>query len=88
VGSPRTFYVRPGVGLARHAHPSFEQRGDLVIATNDFDWGLAAGVAAGREVPVPHFPVNVEVATFLSRGEDNTNSRWTTAVQVVREIHF
>ena len=90
VGNPASFYVRPGVGFARHAFATLTPvSNDQVVNGTSFEWSPAAGIAAGREVRViPRFPLNVEAAAFYSRGEDSTSPRWTAALQVVREIHF
>ena len=90
VGDPATFYLRPGVGFARHAFATLTPvSNDQIVDGTSFEWSPAAGIAAGRQVRViPRFPLNVEAAAFYSRGEDSTSPRWTAALQVVRELHF
>jgi hypothetical protein len=89
LGNARTLYVRPGVGVASHAFGTYVQQGtDLYLARTGHEAGLAGGLAVGRELPIPGFPLNVEVVGLYSRGEDSTSPRWSTGLQVVREIRF
>ncbi|HEX6745836.1 MAG TPA: outer membrane beta-barrel protein [Longimicrobium sp.] len=90
VGDPEQVYVRPGIGLGRHAFPiylvgaSSVERADI-----SHEAGLAAGVALGRVVRVARgFPVAVEAVTLWSHGEDSAGSRWGAGVQVVPLLHF
>jgi len=48
----------------------------------------AVGLAIGRRVPIPGFPLNVEAAARWSGGDDSTNPRWSTGLQIVRVIRF
>ncbi len=90
VGNPATFYVRPGVGVARHAFDTLTPTsGDTYVAGTSFETGLAAGVAAGRQVRlIPGFPLNVEGIAVWTQGEDSTRPRWSTGLQVVHDFHF
>ncbi|HEX6745837.1 MAG TPA: hypothetical protein VF092_00880 [Longimicrobium sp.] len=90
VGDPATFYVRPGVGVARHAYDKLTPVGnDQMVAGTGFETGLAAGVAAGRQVRlIPGFPLNVEGIAVWTQGEDSTRPRWSTGLQVVHDFHF
>ena len=89
LGNARTLYIRPGVGFASHSFGTYRQQGtDLYIARTDHEGGLAGGLAVGRELPIPGFPLNVEVVGLYSRGEDSTSPRWSTGLQIVREIQF
>ncbi|HSU14685.1 hypothetical protein [Longimicrobium sp.] len=89
LGTTQTLYVRPGVGFAGHSFGSYRQRdGDVLISQTSHEWGPAASIAVGRELPIPGFPLNVEAVALYSRGEDSTPARWSAGVQIVREIQF
>jgi len=88
LGGP-SFYVRPGVGIARQGFLVQVPLGnDGIIEEMRWETGPAAALAAGRVVPVPGFPLNVEGVVFWSGSEDSTNPRWSAGVQITRVIHF
>jgi hypothetical protein len=90
LGSARTLYVRPGIGIARHAFTVYRPLpADGYAAETGYEGGPAAGVAVGREIAViPGFPLSVEAMALYSRGEDSTSPRWTAGVQIVRDIRL
>jgi len=90
LGNARTLYVRPGIGIARHAFTVYRPLpADGYEAETGYEGGPAAGIAVGREVAViPSFPLSVEAVALYSRGEDSTSPRWTAGVQIVRDIRF
>jgi hypothetical protein len=89
-GSPRTIYVRPGIGFARHTFAFYQPLlADGWKLGTEGEWGPAAGLAVGREVSVvPGFPLNVEAVARWSGGEDSSSPRWSAGVQIVRDLHF
>jgi hypothetical protein len=89
-GSPRTVYVRPGIGFARHTFAFYQPRpADGWELKTEGEWGPAAGLAVGREVSVvPGFPLGVEAVARWSGGEDSSSPRWSAGVQIVRDIRF
>ncbi|HSU14686.1 hypothetical protein [Longimicrobium sp.] len=89
-GSPRTIYVRPGIGFARHTFASYRPLPtDGWKLETEGEWGPAAGLAVGREVSViPGFPLGVEAVARWSGGEDSSSPRWSAGVQVVRDVRF
>jgi hypothetical protein len=89
LAGPGSFYVRPGVGVARHAFKALRPvSNDVIIEATSRETAPAAALAVGRRVPIPGFPLNVEGVLGWSGGEDSTNPRWTAGVQIVRVIHF
>jgi len=89
-GSPRTVYVRPGIGFARHTFAFYQPLpADGWKLGTEGEWGPAAGLAVGREVSVvPGFPLNVEAVARWSGGEDSSSPRWSAGVQIVRDLRF
>jgi hypothetical protein len=90
VGLPAAMYVRPGIGLGRHAFPVYNLFGtDPPTAGTSHEGGPAAGIALGRTMnPSGRFPVAVEGVVLWSGGEDGTGSRWAAGVQIVPMIRF
>jgi hypothetical protein len=60
----------------------------MIVERMRWETAPTVGVAVGRRVPVPGFPLNVEGVAAWSGGEDTTFPRWTTGVQIVRVIAF
>jgi hypothetical protein len=90
VGDPRQLYVRPGIGLGRHAFATYLTSGTTVqTAEIGHEAGPAAGLAVGRLISVtPRFPIAVEGVALWSHGEDSAGSRWAAGIQIVPQIHF
>jgi len=89
LGGPGSFYVRPGAGIARHAYLWLKPlANDAMVQGTGWEISPALGLAAGRRVEIPGFPLNVEATVGWSGTRDRTNSRWTTGLQVARVIHF
>jgi hypothetical protein len=89
LAGPGSFYVRPGVGVARHAFKVLRPvSNDVIIEATSRETAPAAALAVGRRVPIPRFPLNVEGVVGWSGGEDSTNPRWTAGVQIVRVFQF
>ena len=90
VGDPAQVYVRPGVGVGRHAFATYlVGASSIERAEISHEGGLAAGAALGRVFNVAQrFPVAVEAVALWSQGEDSTGSRWGAGVQVVPQLHF
>lgn len=86
----RALYVRPGLGIARHAFSELHPDGaGGAVGWPSWETVPALGLAVGREVRIPGFPLNVEAtAGWSGDGENGTNSRWTAGLQVVRVIRF
>jgi hypothetical protein len=88
-GGPASFYVRPGVGVARHGFRVLKPiSNDEIIEAMEWEMAPAAALTVGRAVPIPGFPLNVEGVVGWSGGEDSTNPRWTAGVQIARVIQF
>ncbi|HET7232296.1 MAG TPA: hypothetical protein VFJ16_19980 [Longimicrobium sp.] len=85
-----SFYVRPGIGVARHAFTVFRPMPeDGYSSETSHEMGPAAGIAIGHMVnAIPGFPVNVEAVGFWSGGEDSSGHRWSAGVQLTRDFHF
>jgi hypothetical protein len=84
-----SFYVRPGVGVARHAFKVLRPlSGDVIIEATSRETAPAAALAVGRRVAIPGVPLNLEGVVGWSGGEDSTNPRWTAGVQIVRVFQF
>jgi hypothetical protein len=89
LGNPGSFYVRPGVGIARRAYVTTEYiASDVIVQATKRETAPALGLAVGRRIDIPGFPLNVEATAGWSGHEDSTNPRWTTGLQVVRVIQF
>ncbi|HSU14687.1 hypothetical protein [Longimicrobium sp.] len=90
IGDPEQVYVRPGVGLGRHAFATyFVGSGGVTDAQVSHEAGPAAGLALGRVFNVAQrFPVAVEGTVLWSHGEDSSGSRWAAGVQVVPQLRF
>jgi hypothetical protein len=89
LGDPRSFYVRPGVGVSRHKFLVMQPRGgDMIVEEMHGEIGPAVSLAAGRVAPIPGFPLNVEGVASWTGGEDSTRPRWSAGVQIARVIHF
>jgi hypothetical protein len=90
IGDPEQIYVRPGIGLGRHAIASYYTNGNTVVrAGESHEAGPAAGLAVGRTFrAAARVPVAVEALVLWSHGEDSAGSRWAAGFQVVPQIHF
>lgn len=90
IGDPSQIYVRPGIGLGRHAVASYYTSGTTVVSANaSHEAGPAAGLAVGRAFRAgARVPVAVEAVVLWSHGEDSAGSRWAAGFQVVPQIHF
>ena len=90
VGVPGGVYLRPGIGLGRHAFPAYNLfGGGPPTAETSHEAGLAAQLALGRVMNLAgRFPVAVEGVALWSGGEDSTGSRWAAGVQVVPMLRF
>lgn len=89
LAAPGSFYVRPGVGLARHAFLIEKPvLSDVVVQATRWETAPAVGLAVGRRVPIPGFPLDLEATGGWSGHQDKTRSRWSAGLQVVRVIHF
>jgi hypothetical protein len=89
LGSPASFYVRPGVGIARHGFRVLRPLGnDMIIEAMEWEIAPAAALTVGRGIPIPGFPLNLEGVVGWSGGEDSTNPRWTAGVQIARVFQF
>ena len=90
LGRADQLYVRPGVGVSRHAYLIMQpMSNDVMIEATRWETTPAAGLAVGRELPIPYFPLNLEATVnWSARGDDQTHSRWSTGVQLARVIHF
>jgi hypothetical protein len=90
IGDPEQVYVRPGVGLGRHASATYVlgPGGDFRAGISH-EAGPAAGLALGRVFNVSRrFPVAVEGTVLWSHGEDSAGSRWAAGVLVVPQLGF
>lgn len=89
-GSPRTVYVRPGIGFARHTFAFYAPLpADGWKLGTEGEWGPAAGLAVGREVHVvPGVPLGIEAVARWSGGEDSSSPRWSAGVQLVPRLRF
>jgi len=89
LGSARSVYVRPGIGVARHSFTAFRPLpADGYAAETSHEWGAAAGLAVGHELAIPGFPLRAEAVGQWSHGEDSSSPRWSAGVQFVRVIGF
>lgn len=90
LGNPDQLYVRPGIGVSRHAYLIQQPiSNDVMIEATRWETTPAAGLAVGRELPIPYFPLNLEATVnWSARGDGQTHSRWSTGVQLARVIHF
>ena len=90
VGVPDQVYVRPGIGLGRHAFASYlVGQSSVERAEVSHEGGLAAGLALGRVFSVAQrVPMAVEGVVLWSGGEDSTGSRWAAGLQVVPQLRF
>jgi hypothetical protein len=89
LGVAGSLYVRPGAGLARHAFLVSEPlASDMFVQATKWETAPAVGLAVGRRVPIPGFPLDLEATAGWSGHQDNTRSRWSAGLQVVRVIHF
>jgi hypothetical protein len=90
VGIREQIYVRPGIGLGRHAFATYLVGADGVESAEvSHEAGPAAGLALGRVFNVAQrFPMAVEGLVLWSQGEDSSGSRWAAGVQVVPQLHF
>jgi hypothetical protein len=89
IAGPGSFYVRPGVGIARHAFMVLRPlSNDGFVEATSWEASPAAALTVGRRVAIPGFPLDVEGVVGWSRGEDSTNPRWSTGLQVARMIRF
>jgi hypothetical protein len=90
VGVPEQVYVRPGIGLGRHAFATYlVGQNSVDRAEISHEGGLAAGLALGRVFNVAQrFPLAVEGVMLWSGGEDSTGSRWAAGLQVVPQLRF
>lgn len=89
VGTP-ALYVRPGVGISRHAFTSYYPLpADGYAPETSYESGPAAGLTVGRRVNfIPGFPLQVEAVGMWTGGEDSSGSRWSAGIQFAREFHF
>ena len=89
LGGPGSLYVRPGVGISRHAFLVLKPLpNDEMVEATSWEMAPALTLSVGRVAPIPGFPLNVEGVVGWSGSEDSTNPRWTAGVQVARVIHF
>jgi len=90
IGDPEQVYIRPGVGLGRHATATyFVGESGVTGARVSHEAGPAAGLALGRVFNVAQrFPVAVEGTVLWSHGEDSAGSRWAAGFQVVPQLRF
>lgn len=85
------FYIRPGLGLGRHAYPAYYVGpGDAVLdAYTGHEAGPAAGVVVGRAFRFGDgMEMGVEGVGVWSHGEDSTGSHWVYGVQVAPRFRF
>jgi hypothetical protein len=84
-----SFYVRPGVGVARHAFKELRPlSSDVLIEATRRETVPAAALTVGRRVAIPGFPLNVEGVVGWSGDGVSTNPRWTAGVQIARVLQF
>lgn len=89
LGVADQLYVRPGVGLGRHAFATYQVGASVERAEISHEAGPAAGLALGRVFNVSQrFPMAVEGLVLWSQGEDSSGSRWAAGLQVVPQLHF
>ncbi|HEX8906240.1 MAG TPA: hypothetical protein VF771_15430 [Longimicrobiaceae bacterium] len=90
IGDPEKVYLRPGIGVSRHAFATYLVDQTAVrTAEISHEAGPAAGLALGRVFNVSQrFPMAVEGLVLWSHGEDSAGSRWAAGVQVVPLLHF
>jgi hypothetical protein len=85
-------YVRPGIGLGRHAFPAYLVQGpenEVVDAYVSHEAGLAGGIAAGYAVPLGgRASVGFEGAAAWSGGEDSSGSRRVFGLRIVPTFTF
>lgn len=83
-------YLRPGVGIARHAFTVYDPGDDDVIADAyvGHEGGLAAGLSAGYAFRVGRMALGVEGTAVRSGGEDSTAARWIYGLQVGPTFRF
>ncbi|HET7232405.1 MAG TPA: hypothetical protein VFJ16_20525 [Longimicrobium sp.] len=89
LGAPGKVYVRPGLGVARHAFTFFAPTGDGgYVPGTSHEVGPAAGIAVGHELPLSGFPLAVEATALWSKGEDSSSPRVSLGLQFVHDFRF
>jgi hypothetical protein len=90
IGDPEQVYIRPGIGVGRHATATYlVGETGVTGAQVSHEIGPAAGLALGRVFNVAQrFPVAVEGTVLWSHGEDSAGSRWAAGFQVVPQLRF
>lgn len=87
-------YVRPGVGLGRHAFASYLVTGSgpeehAYDAEVSHEAGLAAGLAVGTTLQAsPRLSVALEAVALFSQGEDSSAGRRVFGLQIVPLFRF
>jgi hypothetical protein len=81
----RGAYVRPAIGVGRHAFPSYLVQGnDAVSAEVSHEAGLAAGVSAGYLLRAgTSFSLAIEASATWSGGEDSSGDRTIFGIKLV-----
>lgn len=89
LGTPRSIYLRPGVGFGRHAFTVFAPApGGGYVPETSHEAGIAAGLAVGHEFALSGFPVSAEATALWTGGEDSSSPRVSLGVQFVHDIRF
>jgi len=89
LGDPRRGYVRPGLGIGRHAFSGYAPApGGGYVPDVSHEAGPAAGISVGRELAIPGFPVAVEGTALWSGGEDSSSARVSLGAQIVYNLRF
>jgi hypothetical protein len=83
------WHLRPGVGVAQHTYTVFRPApADGYLRDTGHEAKFAAGVAAGRSLNIPGFPLTVEAAALWSRGHGLSGPRWSTGIQLVHDFQL
>ena len=89
IGAPGKVYVRPGLGVARHAFTFYAPTaGGGYVPGTSHEVGPAAGIAVGHELPLSGFPLAVEATALWSKGEDSSSPRVSLGLQLVHDFRF
>jgi len=89
VGLPRSFFVRPGIGMADHGFAVSDPFPNDDVAMVAHETRPAAGLALGRTMVVARVvPVAIEGVALWSRGSESTGTRWSAGIQAVALLRW
>ncbi len=84
-------YLRPGVGIGRHAFPvyTFGAGNEVVDASASHEAGPAVGITAGYSATLSRrVSLGVESVAVLSKGEDSSGARNVFGLRIVPTIRL